>query len=141
MLIKCFKIGGTKSLTHKQKILVLERFCYISKSRKNLSFSNLEMQVSATYLYYPGEPIIHSGKGLLHWKALRERDCSIGKHFKWQWLIDLVGYILPCQRRRPSLFLGIFLGKFGAQRLSRSTNMREHIYIYVSNCRNKNSPY
>ena len=38
LIRKCDKIGGKESLPKKQKILFLERFCHISKSRKNLSF-------------------------------------------------------------------------------------------------------
>ena len=51
-------------------MLFLEQFWNISKSRKNLSFFNFEMLLSASYLYFLGEYII---KG---------RDCSVGKHFK-----------------------------------------------------------
>ena len=35
LIRKCFQIKGTKSLTKKQNLLFLERFWYISKSRKN----------------------------------------------------------------------------------------------------------
>ena len=40
LIRKCyFKIGGTKSLSKQQKILILETFWHISKSRKTTSFS------------------------------------------------------------------------------------------------------
>ena len=44
LIRKCFKIGGTKSFMKKQKILFLERFWHISKSRKNLSFSYIKIR-------------------------------------------------------------------------------------------------
>ena len=72
LIRKCFKIGGAKSLPKKQKkrkILILEQFWHIYRSRKNHIFSNFEIEFSATYWYRPGESINNLGKGLLHWKS------------------------------------------------------------------------
>ena len=81
---KCFQIGKTKSLLQKQKprILVMERFWYNSKSRKDLSFLfYFEMLFSATYLYCSGESINNTGKGFLHWKSFHIdfEKCHFGK--------------------------------------------------------------
>ena len=54
LIIKNFKVGGSKGLTKKQKIIFLEGFWSISKLRKNLSFSNFKMRFSATYFYCLG---------------------------------------------------------------------------------------
>ena len=63
LIRKRFKIGGTKSLTMKQRMLFLEQFWHILKSRESLSFSNFEMRFSTTHAV---ESVIHSGKELLH---------------------------------------------------------------------------
>jgi len=68
-------------------------------SRKNRSVPNFQMRFSTTYSCCPGEPKNHSRKGLLHWIALQ---LDFQKMSFWQ--TALVGYILPCQRCRPSLF-------------------------------------
>ena len=88
LIKKRFKIGG---------IPFLERFGHISKSIKNQSYSNFEIWFSATCLYCPGESTIHPRKGLLHRKAFQiyfdNSNLANGS----------------CrQRRRSSLFLGLF---------------------------------
>ena len=93
----------------KQKILFLELFWNISKSRKNLFFLNFEMHFLATYSYCPGESINHLGMGLFHWKALQIdfEKCHFGKR--------LLLHIYHTPAAPPKSFLSFFfLRKFGA---------------------------
>ena len=63
------KSGETKSHTMKQKILFLEQFWHIPKLSKNLSFSKYGFQ----------QHIRITQENL---QVIRQRDCSIGNHFK-----------------------------------------------------------
>ena len=57
---------------------------------------------------YPGESVNNSVKILIHWKAL---EIDVKQIPFWQ--IALVGYILPRQRHRRSLFLDLFRENWG----------------------------
>ena len=127
LIIKCFKIRGTKSLTKKHKILFLEQFGYISKSCKNLSFSNFEMRFSVTYLYCPGGFIIHSEKALLHWKTLQ---IDFEKWHFGNWFLSVPSTVAP-----PKSFLGnsIILthGIFVCFKCKSNHNITNKQYIFI----------
>jgi len=68
------------------------------------------MRFSSTYIYCPGESTIHSGKGLLHWKALQIdfEKCHFGKR--------LLSDIYSLATAQPKSSLGLFREIWGGDR-------------------------
>ena len=97
-------------------ILFLELFRNISKSRKNLSFSNFEMRFSATYFYCPEEFVINSEKRFIHWKEFQIEfpKCHFGKWllcniqepfaYKWHMYTEEVYVYLLASKASKSFF-------------------------------------